>query len=166
MCNQRTTPGSQAGWLGWCYLYLSKSKTGSLLIISAPTYPGCLWHNIMHFSHSIKNRVEKHRRQHHSILILLVIINKGPLATMLTRATILKCDRISWSHILPSLNQVYMCIFQCMGHDEQTVVAFSDPQRINFSNELKLLCRSKLSSIIISDFLLEVLSYIHKHLCI
>lgn len=100
MCNQRTTPG----WLGWCYLYLSKSKTGSLLIISAPTYPGCLWHNVMHFSHSIKNRVEKHRRQHHSILILLVIINKGSLATMLTRATILKCDRISWSHILPSLN--------------------------------------------------------------
>lgn len=88
MCNQRTTPG----WLGWCYLYLSKSKTGSLLIISAPTYPGCLWHNVMHFSHSIKNWVEIHRRQHHSILILLVIINKGSLATMLTRATILKCD--------------------------------------------------------------------------
>lgn len=59
-----------------------------------------------------------------------------------------------------------MCIFQCMGHDEQTVVAFSDPWRINFSNELKLLCRSKLSSIIISDFLSEVLSYIHKHLSI
>lgn len=46
LCSQITTPG-WPGWSPWWYLTLS--KTGSLLIISAPTYPGCLWHNVMHF---------------------------------------------------------------------------------------------------------------------